>query len=207
MKNFLIVVLGIACGILVYLLLNTPKNEPCVECQPPQIIKVEKTIEKMSPYDVIKMASIHGISLETPLDQIDTLTKEAGYECLKKESKIKMEDGSPDFIYRQCQHEALKSSFRIEAQKGIVTRIIRSGDSYMTDMDYTVEHLVGLRSRLNALGGLYIAQSGKSQTFHIDYKKEDKSTAFARYYLGFIKNNEDDVQSKVGGTLTVGITR
>ena len=84
MKNILIGILTILCGALGYMQFGMPQptQEPCPVCEEAVVEEevAEAEPEKLSTDQVITLAEINGISLQTPIDEVD--------EKLEKVKKI-----------------------------------------------------------------------------------------------------------------------
>ncbi len=185
MKNIFWILLFVVASTLSYFQFGI-KTVFAEEC------KQNKSIKKMSPQKVIFFAEIHGISLVTPISEIDRLLNKAGYQCQRSNNSWR------------CAHTKLSATINITAKDNEVINIMRSGEAYLKDMDHTLDLLDYLKPMLNTREGLSIIQNSQNVGYTFSYKKDNGQLSTARYQMNYMhKPNENGK----GGVLSVIIAR
>lgn len=214
-KNLLILILAVACGGLGYLHFGVPKPQPVAEpvapvettecdCPAPVI----EDIEKITMVDAILAAPAHDLSLDTPLENVDELLKEAGYECKKNDSRVSQDSAENRKTSWQCENTSYKSSLYVSAVGEDIQKITRNGIATMQDMENTLDQLDSLKVRLAGRENVDIIQNKKTVMFRLTNENEDKSKSYADYRFHF-NQHKDEENPKVNydGKLTVNLVR
>lgn len=216
MKNILILLLTVGCGALAYLQFGMPipaaedATPPTLECPPVEVTEEEEPmIEPLSPTEFIQNVEINGISLSTPLDDVDGLLEEAGYDCDSNDSRVKANDEESRDVTWQCKHVSINSSFNITATDGLIQKIVRAGKGDEEDMDEASNKLAILKARLNDNSGIRVIQKGADLNFQIFEKSEGAGSAAARYMIRYMPqpDDKDPIPANADGLLNVNITR
>ena len=208
-KNFLILLLGLACAALAYLHfgIKQPEPDPCPVCPPVEetVAEVKEEPEKLNTEKIIEMAQIHGISLATSLEEVDEKLESAGFKCAKTDST----SGQSKKTTWLCKHKVhTKSFFNLRAQNDELKGINRSGIAYISDMDITLDHIDLLKTKMKSREGMRVLQSEKNLTFQIDYKNEAQDPFLAKYNLKYFdKKNPDKNANPDEGFMSVSISR
>lgn len=210
-KNILILLLAIASGGLGYLHFGVPKPEPVApietaECDCPEPVVEE--IEKITMTDAILAAPVHGLSLDTPLDEVDELLESASYECKKNDNRVNEDSSENRTTSWRCESTAYKSLLYIDAAGDEIQNIKRNGIATMQEMDEVLNQLDGLKLRLNSRKNVDIIQNKKTVMYHLNNINEDKSKSYAHYRFQYNQHKDDSVPKlSHDGTLAATLVR
>ncbi len=202
-KNIIIAVLAIACGVLGYMQFGMQK--PVVEVPAPEEQAVAS--EPLSAVELVQFAEVEGLSLLTPLDGVDEIVKTAGYECNKSENKVSKEGVNTHDAYWRCTHTTLdRTTLNITAKGGEIRSIGRNGKAMVSELDGFVDYVSALKNRLNSNEGLSFSQNYNRTNMQLSYR-DDAGSHFLRYTSQYNRSPDLDLETQPAGTFGVSLSR
>jgi hypothetical protein len=202
-KNIFIGVLIILCGILLLSLFNKDNTSS----DSPVIAKITKN--KLSHLEIIKSANVHGLSLETPIQNIDAILAKEPFKCRTNERENKTIDGKvSQEKFWTCSHTNLQNaSLRIHVIDGVIQSIARLGPSTKQSVEKAMAQLDILKMKMENLKGFTMSQSESSTTFVIHHRREDNKQASMSYRMQILPVRDPANPPPHEGTLNVTLVR
>lgn len=190
MKNILIGILTLLCGALGYMQFGMPNpmQEPCPVCEEtPELAAVEP--EEVEPElinagEMITLVEIHGISLSTPLEEVDEKLAAADFTCNKNDNTATSTDTTSHRVTWACTHKThSRTSFNLDAKQGELKSMSRAGYAHPEELDKAARRIDELKTQINSKEGMSVIQSNKNLTFTLNYKNEEQQNFKAYFKL------------------------
>ena len=190
MKNILIGILTILCGGLGYMQFGMPQpaQEPCPVCEEAAIEEeiTEAEPERLDTDEIITLIEIHGISLSTPLEEVDEKLAAADFTCNKNDNTATTPDKTSQRISWDCKHNDYANTFfNLNASQGELKTLKRSGSADIEAMDNAVRRIDELKARMNSREGMKVLQSGNGLTFSLVYQNEEQQNFTTQFKLKY----------------------
>lgn len=189
MKNILIGILTLLCGALGYLQFGMPQpaQEPCPVCEETeQVAEVEEEPDRLNTDEIITLVEIHGISLSTPIEEVDEKLTDADFTCNKNDNTATTPDKISQKISWTCKHDVYANTFfNINAHQGELKTLQRSGSADIEQMDNAMRRIDELKSRMNSREGMKVIQSSTSLTFSLVYQNEEQQNFTTQFKLKY----------------------
>ena len=206
-KNFFIFALIILCGVM----LLTLSNKANKSGGSPIIAKIAKKMakNKLAHPELIKIASVHGLSLSTPVEKIDSILANEPYKCRTNERENKdKEDKTYQEKFWTCSHTTYRgASLRVHVIDDEIKDIARTGPSSKKRIEEARAYLDVLKMKMESYKGLTMNQSETSTTFRINHKYEDGTTTSLSYRMQIIPVRDPENPPQNEGMLSVSLVR
>ncbi len=217
MKNILIGILTLLCGALGYMQFGMPNpmQEPCPVCEEtPELAAVEP--EEVEPElinadEMITLVEIHGISLSTPLEEVDEKLAAADFTCNKNDNVATASDKTSQYTYWRCKHNVLENTaFNLDAREGLLVSLGRSGNAYTSEMDAAQNRIDFLKSQMASREGMRTVQSNDNLTFNLSYTNDEQQnfkTQFILKYPASASAEDAEESGPATGRMNATVTR
>lgn len=212
MKNILIGILTILCGALGYMQFGMPQptQEPCPVCEEAVVEEevAEAEPEKLSTDQVITLAEINGISLQTPIDEVDEKLENAGYSCSKNDNTATSEDQTSRVVSWKCEHNTLyRTVFTLNASKGELQTLSRAGSATEKEVEEMIDQVSQLRVKMASREGVSLSQTENITKFLINYTAEGQKPFVLNYRLQLNPSQDPENPDEKVGILKAHISR
>ena len=203
-KNIIIGVLGVLCCVLLAALTINSKAS-----QPNDVVAKAIKNNHMPHTEIIKNALIYGLSLETPVENIDKLIAKIPFECRTSERETKNKEGkTKQEKFWRCSHKIFKgAALRLDVVDNKIKSIIRNGPSTKKDIEDAITQLDHLKLKLKNYKGFVFNQSERSTVFRLNHKKEDNTATSMSFRTQHLFVNKPDQKPEYDGMLNVALVR
>ena len=202
LKNILIVALMVVCGILIYTnYFLQGSGSPSVGLG----IMKSASKGKLPTPELINNAQFAGISLNTPIDEVDALVEKTDFSCRKNDSQASSPDKETRTVYWRCNNKTLKGAqLTIDAKGDKIIKILRSGQAVQAELDEALAQMDMLQAGLSSRKGLNMTRNERSSTFSVRHKGEEDASSYVNYRIQFMPR-DDKPDQKHDGMLIIQI--
>ncbi|MFP4098223.1 MAG: hypothetical protein ACLFP8_03600 [Alphaproteobacteria bacterium] len=200
-RNLVIFTLILLCS---YMLLIQPAKTP----QPSNCVD---KIEKRPHEELINTATLHGLSLNTPVEIIDSIIAQTPFTCRTSVRQTQNNDGQThQEKFWRCSHESLQiAEIKIDAKDNKIQRISRNGPSEQTHINNAIEQLLRIRSKMQNFKNFSMSQSEYNTNFNLQHREGKKIMSSMSYNIRTFPQMRIDNKSNAeyAGMLRVTLTR
>ncbi len=202
-KNFFIFTLIILCGVM---LVSLFKGDNDLDDYP---LMTKFTNGKLSNPELIENTVVNGVSLNTPVQDINTILADEPYKCRTSEKEVKTEDNK--IIHEKfwaCSHNSIKgANLRIHAVNNVIKSIVRNGPSTKQEVKKAGTQLDLLKLRIKDFKGFSMNQSENNVVFQIHSKLEDGTPTSMSYRMQIIPVRDPKNPPPHEGMLSISLVR
>ncbi len=164
---------------------------------------------KIPHAQLIKSATVQGLSLETPVQKIDEILARAPFECRTNEREHIAEDKkTSQEKFWTCSHNTLQGAeLRVHVIDNAIQSITRTGPGTKEDIYKTIADLDVLKSKMESLEGFNMSQSESSTIFHIRHKLDNDKITSMSYRMQILPIRDPENPPPHEGMLSVSLVR
>lgn len=197
MKNALVILLVALCGGMGFVIYKTNafekfKSQPNMVAAPSENVteacipeKIDESLANNSLLDanqLVEIATVDSISLNTPISDIDGLLAKQDYNCKKDENNSTSNKAASQDISWSCSlNSEPKSKLSLKATTGKLIQITRIGPIKYEEVDKTIRYIDELKSKLLDRRGLSFSMSDRNTTLSLLAGTETEEKVKVRY--------------------------